>query len=97
MREAEHGLSSAAAIVHSGRMQRGSCKFRLVSPSPGKHEIIVELFHNTVPLLHGSVLSFELLGGTIAGDAQRIIDALNEKVLGLQITTAIEAKADKAW
>jgi hypothetical protein len=68
-------------------MQRSPCRFKIARTPEGRAEIRVELFHQTVPALEGSVLSFELLAGISGALTTKLVDELNEKIVTLQITT----------
>ncbi len=52
--------------------------------------------HNTIAALRGIQVSFELLNGITLAQAKKLLDALNETVIGLLATTALEDKAEAA-
>lgn len=48
--------------------------------------------HDIIPALKGIQISFELLNGITSAQAKKIVDVLNENVIGVLVTTASEEK-----
>jgi hypothetical protein len=48
--------------------------------------------HDTIAALRGVQVSFELLNGIALAQAKKLLDVLNENVIGLLVTTALEDK-----
>ncbi len=67
-------------------VERGSCRFKAIQGADGKFVIRMEMFHQTVPLLAGATVDFELLNGTTQDHARKLADAINERVTGVAIT-----------
>jgi hypothetical protein len=64
---------------------RSNCQFVVQQAPDGKVVVVVQL-HQTIPSLQNSVVGFDLLGGTRAGQAKKLVDLLNEYVLGVFVT-----------
>ena len=60
--------------------------------------IIVEVLphHDTISALRGVQVGFELLNGITLEQAKKVVDVLNENVIGVLVTTASDDKADAA-
>ena len=60
--------------------------------------IVIELHthHDTISALRGVQISFELLNGITRAQATKILDVLNENVIGVLVTTASDEKAQAA-
>lgn len=56
--------------------------------------IDVRLNHDTISALRGVQIGFELLNGITLEQGKKILDVLNENVVGLVVTTAAETKTD---
>jgi len=65
---------------------RSNCRF-MVQQAGGKPFLAVQLFHDTIPLLKGASLGFDLLGGISVEQAKKLAEMLNEHVLELFLTT----------
>jgi len=50
--------------------------------------------HDTIAALRGVLISFELLNGITLAQAKKLLDVLNENVIGLLVTTALDDKAN---
>jgi hypothetical protein len=68
------------------RTERSNCRFAVRESAERKAVVIVELLHETIPMLKGTTIGFGLLGGTTPTQAQKIADLLNEYVLELFVT-----------
>jgi len=60
--------------------------------------IIVEVrpHHDTISALRGVQVGFELLNGITLEQAKKVVDVLNENVIGVLVTTASDDKAEAA-
>jgi len=58
--------------------------------------IVVEVrpHHETISALKGVQVGFELLNGITIAQAKKILDVLNENVIGVSVTTASDEKTD---
>ncbi len=56
--------------------------------------IVIEVrpHHNIIPALRGIQVGFELLNGITPEQAKKIVDVLNENIIGVQITSASDGK-----
>jgi hypothetical protein len=67
-------------------VERGSCRFKAVQSPDGKCVIRMEMFHQTMPLLSGATVDFELLNGTTLDQARKLAESVNDRVTGIMIT-----------
>jgi hypothetical protein len=65
--------------------ERGGCRF-VVTTHEGKPQIQLELFHETVSRLKGFKVGFEVLSGTTLDQARTLVDAVNERIVGVIVT-----------
>jgi len=56
----------------------------------GSTVVEVRPHHDTISALRGVQVGFELLNGTTPAQAKKIIDVLNESVIGMFVTTVSE-------
>ena len=58
--------------------------------------IVIEtrLHHDTISALRGVQVDFELLNGITLEQARKILELLNENVVGVVVTTALHDKTD---
>jgi hypothetical protein len=58
--------------------------------------IVIEarLHHDTISALRGVQIGFELLNGVTLEQARKILGVLNENVVGVVVTTALDVKTD---
>ena len=75
-------------IMSEKTTQRSNCRFVVQQASDGKPVLAVQLYQDTIPLLKGTSLGFDLLGGMTVGKAQKLAETLNEHVLDLFVTMA---------
>jgi hypothetical protein len=69
------------------KTERSNCRFT-VKPTPeGRALLIVDLYHESIHALKRSVVGFDLLGGTSMEQAQKLAEALNERVLDIFVTS----------
>ena len=67
------------------RSERSGSRF-VAKTDEGKAVIQLELFHDTVPGLKPLSIGFELLGGTTIEQARALVDAMNERIVGVIVT-----------
>jgi hypothetical protein len=58
--------------------------------------IEVRTHHDTISTLRGIQVSFELLNGITPAQAKKLVDVLNENVVGMLVTTASDDQAQAA-
>lgn len=66
--------------------ERGGCRFVVAKTDEGKPMIHLELFHETVSRLKGFKVGFEVLSGTTLDQARTLVDAVNERIVGVIVT-----------
>ena len=62
----------------------------------GPITVEVRLNHDTISALRGVQVSFELLNGITLAQAKKILDVLNENIIGVLVTTASDDKTKAA-
>jgi hypothetical protein len=67
-----------------------------VGREAGPAAIEIRLHHDTIRVLKGVQVAFELLNGLSADQAKKIADVLSENVVGIRVITAGEDKAEAA-
>lgn len=67
------------------RTERSSGRF-VAKSDEGTPVIQLELFHDTVPGLKAVSIAFELLSGTTAQQAMALVEAMNERIVGVIVT-----------
>jgi hypothetical protein len=65
-----------------------------VGRQTGPAAIEIRLHHDTIPVLKGVQVAFELLNGLSPDQAKKIADVLSENVVGIRVIT--EGKAEAA-
>ena len=65
------------------KSERGGCRFIVAQTDKGKPVIKLELFHDTVPKLSSLSIGFEVLSGVSVQEARTLVDAMNEKIVGI--------------
>ena len=60
----------------------------------GSIVVDVRPHHDTISLLRGAQVGFELLNGIPIERAKQILDVLNENVIGVFVTTASDERSD---
>jgi hypothetical protein len=86
-------ISGAAPGTETIRLMRKPYKMTLRKERSGsrfvartdddKTVIELELFHDTVPALKPLSVGFELLSGTTLAQAKTLVDAMNERIVGI--------------
>jgi hypothetical protein len=67
-----------------------------VGQQGGPVVIEVRLHHDTIGALKGVRIDFELLNGTTPQQAKKILDVLNETVIGMRATSASDGDKTQA-
>jgi hypothetical protein len=62
----------------------------------GPATIEIRLHHDTITVLKGVQVAFELLNGLSPDQAKKIADLLSENVVGIRVITTTEGKAEAA-
>jgi hypothetical protein len=62
----------------------------------GSTLIEVRPHHDIIPALRGVQIGLELLNGISAQQAKKILEVLNENVVGVLVSTASDEKVDKS-
>ncbi|MGB6385226.1 MAG: hypothetical protein WBD25_09490 [Terriglobales bacterium] len=76
----------------ANKIEKASISFG-IGRQGGGVVIDVRLNHDTISALRGVQIGFELLNGITLEQGKKILDVLNENVVGLVVTTA-ETKTD---
>jgi hypothetical protein len=72
-------------------MQKAGVSFGISQPG-GPIVIELRLHHDTVSALKGVQVGFELLNGISLEQAKKILDVLNENVIGVLVTSKSDSK-----
>jgi hypothetical protein len=67
-------------------IERGGCRFVVAKTDEGNPVIKLELFHDTVSGLRALSVGFEVLAGVTQEQARTLVDAMNERIIGVIIT-----------
>jgi hypothetical protein len=67
-----------------------------IGQRPGPIVLEVRPHHDTISALRGVQVGFELLNGINLEQAKKILDTLNENVIGVSVTTASDDKTEAA-
>ncbi|MGA2354330.1 MAG: hypothetical protein ABSG02_07530 [Terriglobales bacterium] len=81
--------------LENAATQRAGVGFA-VGRQAGPVVIEVRLHHDTISILKGVQVSFELLNGLSVDQARKIADMLGENVVGIRVVAAGEGKAEAA-
>src|SRR5438067_13322512 len=68
------------------KRERGGYRFAVAQTNEGKPVIQLELFHDTVPTRSSLIIGFEVLSGVTVQLARTLVDAMNEKIVGVIVT-----------
>lgn len=69
------------------KTERSHCRFTVQQANDGQPCLGVHLYQDTIPMLRGALLGFDLLRGTRIEEAKKIVEMLNQHVLGTFVTT----------
>jgi hypothetical protein len=78
----------------TNKIEKSSASFG-VARQDGGIIIAVRPNHDTISALRGVQVGFELLNGITLEQAKKIVDVLNENVIGLLVATTSDEKADE--
>lgn len=67
-----------------------------IGQQAGSIVLEVRPHHDTISALRGIQVGFELLNGITLEQAKKILDVLNENVIGVSVTTASDDKTEAA-
>src|SRR5439155_15015089 len=67
------------------KTERSGCRF-VAQTEEEKPVIRLDLFHDTVSGLRSLSVGFELLSGTTLEQAKALVDAMNERIVGVIVT-----------
>jgi hypothetical protein len=79
----------------TGKIEKAGISFG-ISRQPGPIVVEVRPHHDTITAFKGVQVAFELLNGITLDQAKKILDVLNENVVGVVVTTTPEAKSEAA-
>jgi hypothetical protein len=66
--------------------ERSGSRFVIDTADDGKAVIRLELFHDSAPVLKGLHVEFELLSGTTREQVSKLVEAMNERIVGVIAT-----------
>jgi hypothetical protein len=85
------GFRSILRDMAEKKTDRSTCRFTVQQARDGKPFLVVQLYRDTIPLLRDVSFGFELLRGTQVEEAKKLAEMLNERVLGMFVTTGEKA------
>lgn len=65
--------------------ERSGCRF-VARTDQGKPVLRLDLFHDTVSGLKSVSVGFELLSGTTLQQSKALVDAMNDRIVGVIVT-----------
>jgi hypothetical protein len=68
------------------KTERSGIRFVVADTGDGRPFIRLELFHDTVPSLGSLTVGFEMLSGTTPEQARTLVEAMNERIVGVAVT-----------
>jgi hypothetical protein len=68
------------------KTERSGSRFVLANADDGRSLIRLDLFHDTVADLKSITLGFEVLSGTTPEQTRVLVDAMNERIVGVAVT-----------
>jgi hypothetical protein len=75
------------------KIEKAGVGFGMGQPD-GPTIIEVRPHHDTISAFRGVQVGFELLNGISIAQAKKILEVLNENVVGVRVTSAFEIKTD---
>jgi hypothetical protein len=72
-------------LMRALKKERSGVRFS-VQPAEGKPFIELNLFHDTVPSLKFLSIQFEMLAGVTSEQARVLVEAMNERIVGIVVT-----------
>jgi hypothetical protein len=71
------------------KSERSGSRFVVRTIDEGKPVIQLELFHDTLSLLASVTVGFELLSGLTLDQAKILVEAMNERIVGVIVTPRV--------
>jgi hypothetical protein len=68
------------------KTERSGSRFVLANGDDGRPLIRLDLFHDTVADLKSITLEFEVLSGTTSEQTRVLVDAMNERIVGVAVS-----------
>ncbi len=68
------------------KAERSGTRFVVANSESGSPQIRLELFHDTVASLKSVTIAFETLSGTRVEQVKQLVDAMNERIVGIVVT-----------
>lgn len=68
------------------RIERSGSRFVGLKKDGGNPTIRLELFHDTISPLRSYTVEFEVLSGTTAEQVKALVDAMNERIVGVIVS-----------
>ena len=68
------------------KTERSNCHFAVQRATDGKPILVIQLYHDTIPILREALIGFDLLGGMQLEQAKELAEMLNEHVLDFFVT-----------
>jgi hypothetical protein len=68
------------------RTERSAGRFVAIRTEDGYPAIRLELFHDTISPLRSVTVGFEVLSGTTAEQVKSLVDAMNERIVGVIVS-----------
>lgn len=72
--------------IQMPKTERSNCRFIVQQAENGKPVLVLQFFQQTISVLKEATLGFDLLGGTQAEEAKKLVEMLNERVLDMFVT-----------
>jgi hypothetical protein len=68
------------------KIERSGSRFVAANADDGRPFIRLELFHDTIPSLKTIAVGFDVLSGTTLEQTRNLVDAMNERIIGVAVT-----------
>jgi hypothetical protein len=92
---AEGDVPREVSYMATTKVERASVGFG-IGRQNGSIILEVRPHHDTISVLRGVQVGFELLNGITPGQAKKVLDVLNENVIGVLVTAACDDKTEAA-
>ena len=78
-------------LIYTSRMaetrtERSTCGFQAQTAPDGKPIVVVRRYQETISMLKGATVGFDLLGGTSVEQAKKLTELLNDRVIDIFLT-----------
>jgi hypothetical protein len=94
-RGGQNCVSHQVLFMTTIRLERAGVSFG-VGRQGGPVAIEIHTHHDTISTLRGIQVSFELLNGITPAQAKKLVEVLNENVVGMLVTTASDDQTKAA-